>query len=80
MMVKWLLYLIESGICLTLLFGVYLVFFRKETYFGFNRLYLLLIMGFSLLIPLIHVSVTLKDTSAIEDSVREIGRFRNFYS
>ena len=79
-MVRWLLYLIESGICLTLLFGVYLVFFRKETYFGFIRLYLLLIMGLSLLIPLVYVSITLKDTSAIEGSVKEIGHFRNFYS
>jgi hypothetical protein len=47
------LFIYESGICIAALFGFYWFFLRKETYFKFNRLYLLSILLFSCLIPLV---------------------------
>lgn len=47
------LYLLQSGASLVLLFVIYTVFLRKETFFGVNRAYLILSMLFSLLFPLL---------------------------
>lgn len=79
-MVAFLLYLLESTLCLSILFGVYLLFFRKETFFEFNRAYLLGIMLFALVIPVIHVSVSWKKVEAFESSVLEIQHFKSYYS
>lgn len=45
------LFVYESGICLAALFCIYWIFLRKETYFQFNRLYLLGTIVFSCFIP-----------------------------
>ncbi|MEN8116961.1 MAG: M56 family metallopeptidase [Bacteroidota bacterium] len=78
-MIKFLIYLFESGMCLTLLFLVYYFFLRKETYFTFNRIYLLGILVFSLLFPVIHLSFTLPESEVLESRVEEISKFRNYY-
>ncbi|MFC2152038.1 M56 family metallopeptidase [Bacteroidota bacterium] len=78
-MVKFLLYLFESGLCLTILFLVYIFFFRKETYFKFNRIYLLSIMILSLLVPFMHIHITVTDTQRYEHAINEIGKFRTYY-
>jgi TonB family protein len=41
----------ESGICLASLFFIYWIFLRKETYFQFNRMFLLGSIALSCLIP-----------------------------
>lgn len=50
-----LLYLIQSGLSLTLLYAIYWVFMRKDTFFMVNRLYLMLSAIFSFLIPLLEI-------------------------
>ena len=47
------LYLIESAICITLLYAVYWLFLRKDTFFMMNRVYLLGTVSMSLLLPLL---------------------------
>jgi biopolymer transport protein ExbD len=79
-MITFLLYLLESTLCLSILFGVYLLFFRKETFFAFNRIYLLGIMVFSLIIPVVHVSVSWKRIEAFEAPVLEIQSLKSYYS
>lgn len=79
-MSRLLLYLFESGLCLSLLYLVYLLFLRKETFFRFNRLYLLSSMGISLLIPLVHFSFMAPNPDAFEKSFMEIGKVRALYS
>ncbi len=50
-------YLMESGISLSLLALLYLFFLRKETFFRTNRLFLLISVLFSLLLPLLTIPV-----------------------
>ena len=50
-------FILESGISLTLLTCIYLIFLRKETYFVLNRIFLLLSVIFSLLLPLFHFTI-----------------------
>ena len=78
-MLKFVIYLIESGLCLSLLFVLYLLFFRKETYFTFNRYYLVGIIFLSLIIPLVHVNLRVKSHQSLETTFVEIGKFRNYY-
>lgn len=78
-MLKLLLYLTESGLCLSILFLIYVLFFRKETYFAFNRYYLIGIIIMSSLIPLVHVNLRVKGHATLETTFVEIGKFRNYY-
>jgi len=78
-MFKFILYLIESGLCLSVLFVLYLLFFRKETYFTFNRYYLVGIIFLSMMIPLVHVNIRVKEHQTLEPTLVEIGKFRNYY-
>ena len=48
-------YLIKSTLLLSLLYIPYQLVLRKETFFRFNRLMLLLIIAVSLVIPLMDV-------------------------
>ena len=79
-MSRFLLYLFETGLCLSLLYLVYVFFLRKETFFRFNRLYLLSSMGISVLIPLVHFSFITPNPEPFEQPFREIGRIRALYA
>jgi TonB family protein len=48
-------YLIESGISLSLFALVYFLFLRRETFFSINRWFLLVSIGFSAVLPLLHI-------------------------
>jgi len=48
-------YLLESGISLSLFALVYFLFLRRETFFSVNRWFLLVSIGFSALLPLLHI-------------------------
>ncbi len=48
-------YIVESGISLTLLTSVYVLFLRKETFFRQNRIFLLVSILFSLILPLLKL-------------------------
>ncbi len=60
-------YLLESGISLAFLSLLYLLFLRKETYFRTNRLFLLLSVLFSLVLPLLHIPVFEPKSVMIEE-------------
>ncbi|WP_066630355.1 M56 family metallopeptidase [Labilibacter marinus] len=78
-MAKFLLYLFESGLCLTLFYLGYVIFFRKETYFTFNRIYLLTSMALALLMPLIPLQLEANETEYINEALTTVGTFRNYY-
>ena len=48
-------YLLESGISLSLFALVYFLFLRRETFFSINRWFLLVSIGFSAVLPLLHI-------------------------
>ena len=60
-------YAFESGTCMAVMFGIYWLFMRKETYFQFNRIYLLSTVALSCLIPLgnFNINGLLNETSAV---------------
>jgi len=76
-MVRFLLYLFESGLCLTILFIVYLLFFKKETFFQFNRVYLLCTLILSLIIPLSHLNFKVNDSKQFEPYFEKIGQLKS---
>jgi len=51
-------FIYESGICLAVLFALYWLILRKETYFRLNRFYLLGTLAFSCILPLVNVGVS----------------------
>jgi len=59
-----LLYLLESALCIALLYGVYWLFMRRDTFFMMNRMYLLGITAFSLIFPLVPFHFTASGTAA----------------
>lgn len=78
-MIKFFIYLIESTVCLTLFYLVYLLFFRKETYFRFNRIYLNIALLLSVTIPLLNMNLDRNKMESLEIPVEQITRFRSFY-
>jgi len=50
-------FLVESGISLSLLSLIYILFLRKETFFRLNRLFLLISVAFSVLLPFLHFRI-----------------------
>ncbi|MBN1273559.1 MAG: M56 family metallopeptidase [Candidatus Aminicenantes bacterium] len=49
-------YLLETGICLAFFYGIYWIFLKKETFFLFNRIFLILSIPLALIIPLINIT------------------------
>lgn len=60
-------FIIKSGICMVLLFGLYWMILRKEKLFIFNRYYLIFSVLFSLTIPFISFSPNLNYNKATSD-------------
>ncbi len=54
----FLLYVLQSTLCLSLFYGLYLLLLQRDTFFRFNRCVLLTIVVTSMLIPLIRMPVT----------------------
>ncbi|MBR8537328.1 M56 family metallopeptidase [Carboxylicivirga sediminis] len=78
-MTRFLIYLFESGLCLTLFYSGYILFFRKETYFTFNRIYLMLSMILALLLPLTPVQFSVDNSDFFGITLNRISEFRNYY-
>ena len=78
-MIRFFVYLLESGLCLTLLYLGYLLFLRKETYFGFIRIFLVGSMAISLLMPMIHLNLIIPRGSTWEEPASGIVQVRNYY-
>lgn len=51
-------YLLETSICMALFYTLYLLIFKRLTFFSMNRFYLLLIVVTSLIIPALHIKIT----------------------
>ncbi len=78
-MSRFLIYLFESGLCLSLFYTAYILLFRKETYFTFNRFYLLLSMVLALILPLIPLQLTFGTANSIGGVLTKVADFRNYY-
>ena len=68
-------YLIRSGVCMVLLFGLYHLILRKEKLFSFNRFYLIFAVVFSLTIPFVSIPVEIGSGAAaveIADALNHI--------
>ncbi|MES2417243.1 MAG: M56 family metallopeptidase [Bacteroidota bacterium] len=54
---EWLIYLLKVSACMALFFAFYLLVLRKLTFFKINRLYLLLSLFFSFMIPALQFTI-----------------------
>jgi len=52
------IYLLQSAICMIVLYAVYWIFFRKDTFYTVNRFYLVIAAVLSLLLPLFNIDLT----------------------
>lgn len=78
-MSDFLLYLLEASLLLALLYGAYRLLLSKETFFGFNRFFLIGILVLSLVFPLISFELFNTEEGFINQQVTEIGKARNVY-
>ncbi len=78
-MTRFLIYLLESGIILTLTYLGYVVLFRKETYFNFIRIYLILSIILALSIPIVHLNLDFNKNKYLKRQVEQINQFKSFY-
>lgn len=74
-----LLYLLESSVLLVILYGLYLVLLRKETFFNFNRFFLMAILVFACLFPLLTFDVSTTGNTVINQQLSELGKARITY-
>ncbi|MGB0882401.1 MAG: M56 family metallopeptidase [Vicingaceae bacterium] len=68
-----LIYLLKTGLIYSILFGIYFLLFRKNTNFQANRIYLLVIIPFSFILPLINANISLDTQYQITLPVYEVG-------
>ncbi len=61
-------YLLESGLCLSVFYLIYWAFLKKETFFEFNRFFLILTIPLSFVIPLINITSPIRTSAIIKDS------------
>ena len=73
------IYLLETGICLSLLYLAYWLFLRKETYFNFNRVFLVGSIALALLVPVLHHSLSIPQGSSLENPARRVVKIRSSY-
>lgn len=78
-MVRFFIYLFESGLCLSLFYLGYIVFFRRETYFTYNRIYLMGSMLLSLLLPVLPITWPLDSIQYLSGTAQNVSDFRNYY-
>ncbi len=62
---EFLSYLVKSSLCTGVFYGLYYLLLRKNTFFTLNRVYLLLTLLLSLVIPIINISLS---TESISDN------------
>ncbi|MEL6557851.1 MAG: M56 family metallopeptidase [Bacteroidota bacterium] len=78
-MIKFLIYLIEASALLAVFYLLYVVVLKKETFFGLNRFFLIGIVVFSLLFPVLSFDISQGNLAAVDSPVAEISKFRNSY-
>ncbi|MEM9832410.1 MAG: M56 family metallopeptidase [Bacteroidota bacterium] len=78
-MTSFIVYLLEASVMLVVLYALYLLLLRKETFFSFNRFFLLAIPVLSLVFPLLSFDVSLSISSVINEPIEELSEVRFFY-
>lgn len=76
---KLLIYFLESSLVLAILYGVYLLILRKETFFALNRFYLISILLLSLILPLLSFDFNSQKFASVEAPLGEIRKARTSY-
>jgi hypothetical protein len=66
------IYLIKSSIALTILYTFYWLLLRNETYFGWNRIYLISSIFISLISPLINITIFEKAGASIGNIIQPV--------
>ncbi|MEO9965764.1 MAG: M56 family metallopeptidase [Reichenbachiella sp.] len=72
-------FLAESSIMLICLYTLYLLILRRETFFALNRYYLLSIVVFSLLFPLLSFDFDPPKVAVVQRPIEEISKVRLSY-
>jgi len=78
-MAPFMIYLLETGICLSLLYLAYWLFLRKETYFNFNRMFLVGSIVLALAVPMLHLSISITQGGSLESPALGVLKFRQSY-
>ncbi|GEM_PF-3818377 len=78
-MSKAIIYLLEASVLLAILYSLYFLLLRKETFFSLNRFFLLGILGVSLLYPLISFELSAPADIVLTRPVEELSEIRNSY-
>ncbi len=78
-MIKFIIYLFESSVILAVLYILYIALMKKETFFNLNRFFLLGIVVFSLLLPLVSFDFNQGKIAVIDNSIEEFSNFRASY-
>lgn len=65
-------YILKSGLCLFFLYGFYRIFLENEQFNKFNRFYLITILVFSFILPLLSFSYSVKTYEMVEPGLETI--------
>nr|WP_298427305.1 M56 family metallopeptidase [uncultured Kordia sp.] len=76
---KFIIYLLESSAILAVFYVLYIVVMKKETFFSLNRFFLMGIVVFSLLLPLMSFDISQGNVAVIDNSVEEFSKLRMSY-
>lgn len=61
-------YLLESGACLGIFYLIYWAFLKKETFFEFNRFFLMLSIPLSFIIPLLNITSPIRTSTVLGET------------
>ena len=73
------MYLLESSVALAFFYLLYFLVLRRETFFSLNRFFLMGILVFSLLFPLLSFDFNPANVAVIEQPIEKISKFRMSY-
>jgi hypothetical protein len=73
------IYLLETSALLVYFYVLYVIILRKETFFQFNRIFLVVVPVFSLLFPVLRLDLNPPETLLVEKPLEEISKFRKTY-
>ena len=78
-MSKVILYLLEVSTVLAILYSLYLLLLKNETFFSLNRFFLLFILGFSFLFPLLNFDLFPSKVAIIKQPIEQLSSIRASY-
>ena len=78
-MSKLILYLLETSAVLFVLYSLYMILLRKETFFNFNRYFLLTICTLSFLYPLLNIDLFPSKVRMINQPIEQLSKVRISY-